>query len=136
MIPAVLYAVPAFLLLIISMFVPGSNGYNGAANGWTIYPPLSTTGTPGPAMDFVILALPAFALALAVWRLREPKRGGLGVLAHESRPPPPEALADEGRQETDAQRVAREQGLVRYAAFAWIAELKCGLLWTLPPITK
>jgi predicted MFS family arabinose efflux permease len=61
---------------------------------------------------FVILALPAFALALAVWRLREPKRGGLGVLAHESRPPPPEALADEGRQETDAQRVAREQGLV------------------------
>ena len=61
---------------------------------------------------FVILALPAFGLALAVWRLREPKRGGLGVLAHESRPPPPEALADEGRQETDAQRVAREQGLV------------------------
>src|SRR6476660_5792189 len=52
---------------------------------------------------FVILALPAFALAFAVWRLREPKRGGLGVLAHESRPPPPEALADEGRQETDAQ---------------------------------
>jgi MFS family permease len=61
---------------------------------------------------FVILALPAFALAFAVWRLREPKRGGLGVLAHESRPPPPEALADEGRQETDAQRIAREQGLV------------------------
>jgi predicted MFS family arabinose efflux permease len=61
---------------------------------------------------FVILALPAFGLALAVWRLREPKRGGLGVLAHESRPPPPEALAAEGQQETDAQRVAREQGLV------------------------
>jgi MFS family permease len=61
---------------------------------------------------FVILALPAFALAFAVWRLREPKRGGLGVLAHESRPPPPEALADEGRQETDAQRIARDQGLV------------------------
>jgi cytochrome c oxidase subunit 1 len=48
---------PAFLLLIISMFVPGSNGMNGAANGWTIYPPLSTTGTPGPAMDFVILSI-------------------------------------------------------------------------------
>src|SRR6202000_201027 len=48
---------PAFLLLIISMFVPGSNGLPGAANGWTIYPPLSTTGTPGPAMDFVLLAL-------------------------------------------------------------------------------
>ena len=48
---------PAFLLLIISMFVPGSNGLNGAANGWTMYPPLSTTGTPGPSMDFVILAI-------------------------------------------------------------------------------
>ena len=60
---------------------------------------------------FVILALPAFGLALAVWRLREPKRGGLGVLAHESRPPPPEALTEEGRQQTDAQRVAHEQGL-------------------------
>jgi len=60
---------------------------------------------------FVILALPAFGLALAVWRLREPKRGGLGVLAHESQPPPPEALAGEAQQETDAQRVARERGL-------------------------
>src|SRR5665213_4360371 len=48
---------PAFLLLIISMFVPGSNGLDGAANGWTMYPPLSTTGTPGPAMDFVILSI-------------------------------------------------------------------------------
>jgi len=48
---------PAFLLLMISMFVPGSNGMDGAANGWTMYPPLSTTGTPGPAMDFVILSV-------------------------------------------------------------------------------
>jgi predicted MFS family arabinose efflux permease len=61
---------------------------------------------------FVILALPAFGLALAVWRLHEPKRGGLGVLAHESRPPPPEAEgAGAGSQETDAQRLARERGL-------------------------
>jgi len=61
---------------------------------------------------FVVLALPAFALAVAVWRLREPQRGGLGVLAHESRPPPPEAAAGEdGQQETDAQRVARERGV-------------------------
>jgi predicted MFS family arabinose efflux permease len=63
--------------------------------------------------SFVVLALPAFALALAVWRLREPKRGGLGVLAHESRPAPPEAaLAEEGQQQvTDAQRIAQEQHL-------------------------
>src|SRR5581483_4745212 len=60
---------------------------------------------------FVILALPAFALSVAVWRLREPQRGGLGVLAHESQPPPEAALADEGPQETDAQRLARERGL-------------------------
>jgi MFS family permease len=61
---------------------------------------------------FVILALPAFALAAAVWRLREPERGGHGVLAHESRPSPPEApVADGAQQETDAQRVARERGL-------------------------
>src|SRR3978361_1582418 len=48
---------PDFLLLIISMFVPGSNGLNGAANGWTIYAPLSTSGHPGPAVDFAILSL-------------------------------------------------------------------------------
>ena len=29
----------------------------GTGGGWTIYPPLSTTGQPGPAMDFAILAL-------------------------------------------------------------------------------
>jgi MFS family permease len=62
---------------------------------------------------FVILALPAFALALVVWRLREPERGGKGVLAHDSRTPPPEAVAAEGEgpQATDAQRLARERGL-------------------------
>ena len=62
---------------------------------------------------FVVLALPAFALALVVWRLREPERGGKGVLAHESEPPPPEAAAaaDEGPQATDAQRLAQERGL-------------------------
>jgi MFS family permease len=61
---------------------------------------------------FIILALPAFALAAIVWRLREPERGGKGVLAHDSRPTPPEALeADEGPQVTDAQRLARERGL-------------------------
>ena len=59
---------------------------------------------------FVILALPAFALAVVVWRLHEPERGGKGVLAHDSEPPP--ALEpDETTTETDAQRLAREQGL-------------------------
>ncbi|MDO8289995.1 MAG: cytochrome c oxidase subunit I [Parvibaculum sp.] len=48
---------PAIGLLIISMFVPGSPGGHGASGGWTIYPPLSTSGSPGPAMDYAILAL-------------------------------------------------------------------------------
>jgi MFS family permease len=59
---------------------------------------------------FVILALPAFALAVIVWRLREPQRGGLGVLAHESRPAPA-IEPDETTTETDAQRLARERGV-------------------------
>ncbi|MFN3481519.1 MAG: cbb3-type cytochrome c oxidase subunit I, partial [Rhabdaerophilum calidifontis] len=47
----------AFGLLLISMFVEGPPGGNGVGGGWTIYPPLSTSGQPGPAMDFAILSL-------------------------------------------------------------------------------
>jgi cytochrome c oxidase subunit I len=43
--------------LIISMFVEGPSGMNGVGAGWTVYAPLSTSGHPGPAMDFAILAL-------------------------------------------------------------------------------
>jgi len=49
--------VPAFLLVLLSMFVEGPAGAYGSGGGWTIYPPFSTTGQPGPAMDFVILGL-------------------------------------------------------------------------------
>ncbi|WP_181705914.1 cytochrome c oxidase subunit I [Chthonobacter rhizosphaerae] len=48
---------PSFLLLIMSMFVEGADGSPGVTGGWTIYPPYSTSGTPGPAMDFAILSL-------------------------------------------------------------------------------
>jgi cytochrome c oxidase subunit I len=48
---------PALGLLLISMFVEGPAGAYGVGGGWTIYPPLSTTGQPGPAMDFAILSL-------------------------------------------------------------------------------
>jgi cytochrome c oxidase subunit I len=48
---------PALLLLLISLFMPSAPGSSGVGGGWTIYPPLSTTGQPGPAMDFAILAL-------------------------------------------------------------------------------
>ena len=48
----------SFLLLLISMFVEGSPAMHGFGGGWVLYPPFSsTTGTPGPAMDFVILSL-------------------------------------------------------------------------------
>jgi cytochrome c oxidase subunit I len=47
----------SFGLLIISLFVEGTTGANGVGCGWTMYAPLCTTGTPGPAMDFAILSL-------------------------------------------------------------------------------
>ena len=50
--------VPALLLLVLSMFVEGTGGANGAGVGWTIYPPLSgKLGTPGMAMDLAIFSL-------------------------------------------------------------------------------
>jgi cytochrome c oxidase subunit I len=52
--------VVSLLLAVFSMFVEGAPGMKGFAGGWTFYPPLSSNaGTPGPAMDFVILALHA-----------------------------------------------------------------------------
>jgi len=47
----------AFVCLTISMFVPGGPSGNGFAGGWVMYPPLSTSGHPGPAFDFVIIGL-------------------------------------------------------------------------------
>lgn len=47
----------SFILLLTSMFVEGEPGGNGVGAGWTIYAPLSTTGHPGPAVDFAILSL-------------------------------------------------------------------------------
>ena len=49
--------VPAFLLVLLSMFVEGPAGAYGSGGGWTLYPPFSTSGQPGPAMDFVILGI-------------------------------------------------------------------------------
>ncbi len=47
----------AFALLVMSLFVEGDSGGHGVGGGWTLYPPLSTTGSPGPAMDFAILSM-------------------------------------------------------------------------------
>jgi cytochrome c oxidase subunit I len=48
--------VPSFILLLGSSFFSGGTG-NGAGVGWTVYAPLSTTGSPGPAVDMAILSL-------------------------------------------------------------------------------
>jgi len=48
---------PALILLVLSMFVEGSSGTFGVGGGWTLYPPYSTSGQPGPAVDFAILSM-------------------------------------------------------------------------------
>ncbi len=68
---------------------------------------------------FVILALPAFALAWLIFRLPEPVRGGQGALAAEPglrpRPGKPPAPAENGSAQrpepADPQRLAREKGI-------------------------
>ena len=51
--------IASFILLCTSIFTPSGpgDGQNGFAGGWTMYPPMSSkTGSPGPAMDLVILS--------------------------------------------------------------------------------
>jgi len=47
----------SFALLLTSAFVEGEPGSLGAGTGWTMYAPLSTSGHPGPSVDFVILSM-------------------------------------------------------------------------------
>ncbi len=49
--------VVAFIMLLGSTFVPGGTGAHGAGTGWTVYAPLSTSGSPGPAVDMAIFSL-------------------------------------------------------------------------------
>jgi cytochrome c oxidase subunit 1 len=48
---------PSLALLVLSLFVEGPPNDLGVGAGWTVYAPLSTSGHPGPAMDFAILSL-------------------------------------------------------------------------------
>ena len=48
--------VAAWVMLCISLFVDGGPG-RGFGGGWTLYPPLSTSGHTGPATDCGILAI-------------------------------------------------------------------------------
>ncbi|MBI1391869.1 MAG: cytochrome c oxidase subunit I [Alphaproteobacteria bacterium] len=46
------------ILILLSIFAPGYGSQIGFGGGWVLYPPLSsTTGSPGPAMDLLILSL-------------------------------------------------------------------------------
>ena len=47
----------ALICLLISFFVQGEASSNGFGGGWVMYPPLSTSGSPGPAFDFIIIGL-------------------------------------------------------------------------------
>src|SRR5215831_3605292 len=47
----------SFTFLVLSMFVEGDSGGTGVGGGWTLYAPLSTYGSPGPAMDFAIFSI-------------------------------------------------------------------------------
>jgi cytochrome c oxidase subunit 1 len=49
--------VASLILFVTSMFVPGAPGSLGHGGGWTLYPPYSTDGQPGPAVDLVILSI-------------------------------------------------------------------------------
>ena len=46
----------SFILLLSSTFASGGSG-SGAGVGWTVYAPLSTIGSPGPAVDYAIFSL-------------------------------------------------------------------------------
>ncbi len=48
--------VASWILLCASLFADGGPG-KGFGGGWTMYPPLSTTGHTGPAMDLAILSI-------------------------------------------------------------------------------
>lgn len=47
----------ALICLLASFFVQGSASGNGFGGGWTMYPPLSTSGSPGPSFDLVLIGL-------------------------------------------------------------------------------
>jgi cytochrome c oxidase subunit 1 len=48
----------SFALAFTSMFMDGASGMKGFGGGWVLYPPFSSnTGSPGPAMDFLILSI-------------------------------------------------------------------------------
>src|SRR5439155_9861150 len=81
----------------------------GAAFGFAVTGGIATLSWRA---SFVILALPAFALAWLVFALPEPTRGGRNpLISATARPVAAAADADGEQQATDAQRLANELGI-------------------------
>jgi MFS family permease len=68
--------------------------------------------------SFVLLAIPAFVLAWLIFRLPEPARGGAAVLTAPGAKREDDWSAPDEEQATDAQRLARERGVVPDPALA------------------
>jgi MFS family permease len=109
---------PIVASLVGDWFAPSERGriYSYIISGELVGAAIGFAVTGGVAAlswraAFVILALPAFALALLVFRLPEPLRGGTQPLLSTTAPPPPGDWDEEpAGQESDAQRIARERG--------------------------
>ena len=81
----------------------------GAAFGFAVTGGIATLSWRA---SFVILALPAFALAWLVFALPEPTRGGRNPLVSPTARPAAAAAGDDGEEQaTDAQRLASERGI-------------------------
>jgi MFS family permease len=81
----------------------------GAAIGFSVTGGIATLSWRAA---FVILALPAFVLAWLVFQLREPVRGGRApLMAVGAEIPQPDPANEGGADITDAQHLAREQGI-------------------------
>src|SRR4051794_32136229 len=78
----------------------------GAAIGFALTGSIATLSWRA---SFVVLALPALVLAVLVFRLREPQRGGIEPLISTTGAAV-DATEEEGAQGSDAQRLARQRG--------------------------
>src|ERR671930_2228170 len=106
---------PVVASLVGGWFAPSERGriYGSIISGELVGAAIGFAVTGGVAAlswraAFVILALPAFALAVLVMGLSEPVRGGTQPLLSTTTPPPPETDDESGPRESDAQRIARE----------------------------
>src|SRR5581483_1886315 len=85
--------------------------------GWErgrIYGYILTGELLGAGFGFAVtgdIAAASWRAAFVILGLPAPRRGGMGVLAHETEEPPEEAELDDEPHQTDAQRLAREAGI-------------------------